>query len=378
MINITSQDKLNYGWSQNTCNYKMVNTIQQVLDNFNIKRVDSQISDIMFPCAYDEIDKEINEFKPEENPNAKFFIIKDADQLIGKDLLWFNLVNHYGIYKASTIMPMSYILIHNDDMNRFKNDYNKNNLYILKKNIQRQEGLKITNDLNEILKGKDENYVIVQNLLQDPYIITDNLNNKVNNRKINMRFYILIVCNNNDMDVYVHNNGFMYYTPESFVKGSMDASSNITTGYIDRQVYDVNPLTQQDFRIYLDNPDRELNQFEKNIRNQNLIISQVVFQRIYDLFKNVFIAIYNKINKNSKITNKLTFQLFGADIAINNELMPSLMEINKGPDLGSKDKRDGDVKYKVVSDIFRIIKIIDDNEQNDFIHILSVKNGIIE
>jgi hypothetical protein len=158
----------------------------------------------------------------------------------------------------------------------------------------------------------------------------------------------------------------------------MDASSNITTGYIDRQVYDVNPLTQQDFRIYLDNPDRELNQFEKNIRNQNLIISQVVFQRIYDLFKNVFIAIYNKINKNSKITNKLTFQLFGADIAINNELMPSLMEINKGPDLGSKDKRDGDVKYKVVSDIFRIIKIIDDNEQNDFIHILSVKNGIIE
>jgi hypothetical protein len=378
MINIESQDKLNYGWGQNTCNYKMVNTIQQVLDDFNIKRVDNQISDIIFPCAYDEIDKEINEFKPEDNPNTKFFIIKDADQLIGKDLLWFNLVNYYGISKASTIMPMSYILIHNDDMNRFKNDYNKNNLYILKKNIQRQEGLKITNDLNEIFKGKDENYVIVQNLLQDPYIITDNLNNKVNNRKINMRFYILIVCNNSNMDVYVHNNGFMYYTSESFVKGSMDTSSNITTGYIDRQVYDVNPLTHQDFRKYLDDPNRQLNPYETNIRNQKLIISNIVFQRIYELFKDVFIAIYNKINKNSKITNKLSFQLFGADIAINEQLIPSLMEINKGPDLGSKDKRDGDVKYKVVSDIFRIIHIIDDNNLNDFIPILSIKNGIIE
>ena len=33
--------KLNIGWSQNTCNYKMVNTIQNVLDDFNIKRVDN-------------------------------------------------------------------------------------------------------------------------------------------------------------------------------------------------------------------------------------------------------------------------------------------------------------------------------------------------
>jgi hypothetical protein len=378
MINISEPEKINVGWSQNTCKYKMVNTIQRVLDDFNIKRVDNNISDIIFPCAYDEIDKEINEFKPEENPDAKYFIIKDADQLIGKDLLWHNLVNHYGIQKASTLMPMSYILNNNDDIARFKNDYNTNNLYILKKNIQRQEGLKITNNLDEIIKGKDENYVVVQNLLQDPYIITDNLNNKINNRKINMRFYILVVCKNKDMDVYVHNNGFMYYTPESFIKGSMDTSSNITTGYIDRKVYDVNPLTQQDFREYLDNPKRQLNQYETNLRNQNLIISQVVFNRIYELIKDVFIAIFGKINVNSKITDKLSFQLFGADIATNDKLESCMIECNKGPDLGSKDARDGDVKYKVVSDIFRIIKVIDDNDKNDFRHVLSIKEGTIE
>jgi hypothetical protein len=374
--NINSK-KTNYGWSQNVCNYKMTNTIQQVLDDYNIKRVDNHLSDIIFPCTYDEINKEIDEFKPNENPNAKFFIIKDADQIIGKDLLWFNLVNYYGILKASSIMPMSYILINPDDINRFKKDFNKNNLYILKKNIQRQEGLKITNNLDEILDAKKDNYVIVQKLLQDPYIISDNINNTINNRKINMRFYILVVCKYNNIYVYVHDNGFMYYTPESFIKGSLDMNSNITSGYIDRQVYDVNPLTHHDFIKYLDNSERQLNIYETHIRNQQLIISNVVFKRIYDLLRDVFIAVYNKINKNSKIFDKISFQLFGADIAINNQLIPSLMEINKGPDLGSKDKRDGDVKYKVVSDIFRTIHIINDNNTNNFIHILSINNGII-
>ena len=32
--------------------------------------------------------------------------------------------------------------------------YNKNDIYILKKNIQRKEGLKLTNNLDEILKCK--------------------------------------------------------------------------------------------------------------------------------------------------------------------------------------------------------------------------------
>ena len=76
MINIQTENKLNFGWSQNTCNYKMVNTMQKVLDDFNIQNVDNKKSDIIFPCAYDNINKEIDELKPEENPNAKFLLLK--------------------------------------------------------------------------------------------------------------------------------------------------------------------------------------------------------------------------------------------------------------------------------------------------------------
>ena len=42
----------------------------------------------------------------------------------------------------------------------------------------------------------------------------------------------------------------MYYTPKFFQPNSIDKDRNITTGYIDRQVYVENPLTTQDFRIF--------------------------------------------------------------------------------------------------------------------------------
>jgi len=110
----------------------------------------------------------------------------------------------------------------------------------MKKNIQRQEGLKISNSKHEILDGYKNGYVLVQELLQDPYLISG--------RKTNMRFYVLVVCKANNTDCYVHKDGFMYYTKVPFVKNSLDDAPNITTGYIDRQVYIDNPLTHYDLR----------------------------------------------------------------------------------------------------------------------------------
>ncbi len=54
-----------------------------------------------------------------------------------------------------------------------------------------------------------------------------------------------------------------------------------------------------------------------------------------------------------------SFQLFGADIAVNNKLEPLLIEINKGPSLDAKDERDKMVKMNVVTDIFALLNIID-------------------
>jgi hypothetical protein len=233
----------------------------------------------------------------------------------------------------------------------------------MKKNIQRQEGLMITNNLEEITKNKG-GYVLVQELLQNPYTIMG--------RKINLRVYVLVVCNKNKYEVYVYNDGFMYYTKDLFAKDSLEMGPNITTGYVDRWIYDVHPLTHQDFIEYLDK-DRKLTSVETMIGSSGKISTHVI-NCIHSLISDVFKAFYGLIgNKtDSKLYNVTSFQLFGVDVAIDNNLNAMIMEVNKGPDLGSKDGRDGDLKRGLILDIMRVVGAVNDNTPNKFIKLLNI------
>ena len=46
------------------------------------------------------------------------------------------------------------------------------------------------------------------------------------------------------------------------------------------------------------------------------------------------------------------------------------MEINKGPDMGAKDKRDSELKHNVVEDLLEIVGVINTGKKNGFIKIL--------
>jgi hypothetical protein len=357
-------------WNRNECKYMMNDTLSNVLNANNIKQSNDNW-DLFFPCGYDEINKEIEQLPVKEN--GKYFIIDNIDLMTAKEWLWLNVLKHHGITKTLTMMPQTYVLYHEQDMKRFNEDYNTSKIYIMKKNIQRQEGLKISNDKDEINNGYKKNgYVLAQELLQDPYMISK--------RKTNMRFYVLILCKQGDMEVYVYNDGFMYYTKDFFKKGDTSTETNITTGYIDRKIYEENPLTHKDFMVYLDKSERDLSIIEQHIRSQGLVLSQIVFHRIYALLVDIFFSFTGIICQMKKIYNNIKFQLFGVDIAVNDQLYPMCMEINKGPDMGAKDDRDSNLKHGVITDLMRIIKSVDENkftEPNGFIKILDVGNGVM-
>jgi hypothetical protein len=352
-------------WARNNCKYEMNSTLKKVLNDYNIKESDINISDLVLPCTYDNTEKEISELPvPNQNLNQKYFVFDGVDKFTAKDSLWENLLNYYSYDKTLKLVPVSYIINNKTDLQKLKNEHHSNKLYIMKKNIQRQEGLKITNDLSEIENSAKNDYVIVQELLQDPYLI--------DGRKINMRFYVLIICDTISTSVYVFNDGFMYYTKDKFVKNSLKEGPNITTGYIDRKVYEVNPLTHDDFKIYLDK-NRILTPAEQLIKNNNKKLSEIFFNKIYKLLHDVFLPYMGKICNDKKIYNNIKFQLFGVDVAINDQIEPMVMEINKGPDMGSKDERDGKVKYKCIRDILDKVGIITVND-NGFIKILDSIN----
>jgi len=305
--------------------------------------------------------KEVKEVAIESSDaDKRVFMIDGADEITSKNYLWDNLREAYGLDEARKLMPNTYVLFKKDDLDRLRREYNKNLIYIAKKNIQRQRGLLITKDANILFEGSKKGYVVAQELLQNPYL--------VGGRKINLRVYVAVFCRNGEVSCHAFNDGFMYYTRELFRKDCTEDGPNITTGYIDRKVYEENPLTHADFRIHLDDPNRELTEPELDVRNRGEKISDIVFSNIYELMRKVMMSSKNKLCSDGKLRNQISFQLFGADVAVNNKLGAEIIEINKGPDLGYKDERDGSLKKKVIYDIFSMLKIVPEKD-NGFVEL---------
>jgi Tubulin-tyrosine ligase family len=349
--NQNKNKNMNIKWNRNKCPYILGKTYENIFNKYNIQKNNDDWN-LYLPCNYDHPKIELEKMPIVKD--AKYFMIDNGDKMVAKNLLWQYVSQHYGIDKAKTMLPSSYILSKNEELARFNKEYDQNKLYIMKRNTQRQTGLKITNNKDEIMNGKNLKYVIVQELLQDPYTI--------NGRKLDMRFYVLVICKDNQFSVYVHNEGFAYYTKVPYKKGSPDKDINITTGYIDREVYEKNPLTHGDMRKYLDEPNRYLSQVEKNIKSRGLNISQVFFQRIHTLIRDVLKAYTGHICTSDKFSNNICFQLFGFDVAVSDQLNPMILEINKGPDMSSKDERDSKIKHIVVRDIMRLVEFINEDD----------------
>jgi hypothetical protein len=347
------------------CSYIKKGCFYEALQKNNFKKTDNILeASLIMPCTYETTDKEIEDIKKKnisENINGKnvrIFMLKNTDYLVSKIVLWLIIKYHFGKEDATNLMPYTWNLNNKDDINDFKNKFIKGKLYIIKNNTQRQEGLVILDDLEKIINSNNK-YLLVQELLQDPYLI--------NGRKINLRVYCLFIKDKKgNTRVSIYNDGFMYYTPDLFEKNTKEFSKNITTGYVDRKIYEENPLTHEDFRAYLDS-NRNLSEIENNVRNvKNIKISEYIFTQINGLLKAVF-NIYLDILSIDNLG--IGFQLYGADIAINDKLNPSLMEINKGPDLSAKDIRDRNLKLKLSEDILKSVGLLP-NENNNFITVI--------
>ena len=160
--------------------------------------------DLYFPCGYNYIENELNGLDNTKS-SQKIFGITGCDSIVAKDTLWKLLKKYFG-NNANKYSPKTYLVHDKDDINLFKNEFALDKKYILKKNIQRQEGIYISNNKNDILKkiNDDRTYVVIQELLTNPFLL--------NERKINLRVYLLVICNKGNVKVYYHKNGFLYYT----------------------------------------------------------------------------------------------------------------------------------------------------------------------
>jgi Tubulin-tyrosine ligase family len=378
-------------WNRSpTCKAYMNSTTYDCLKDNLIEQTDNpDEADIIFPCGYNNVENEIRSLphissdKKEREPKV-VFIIEGADEMTGKDKFWRNVVKHRGIEKGVELCPRTYILVgmeSSTDRERLKKDHTDGKLYIMKKNVQRQNGLRITSSLEEIIDNKD-GYIIAQELLQNSYLI--------NGRKINLRVYVVVVCHQNQKTVFVFDEGFMYYTKKSFELGDQSRDNHITTGYIDRDVYIHNPLTLTELKKYLDLPEGEsyhlksqpriLSDLEKSIRSNGVRVSDTVFSRIDNLIRETFecfkdcscMSVIRNSHTENPIYSDYAVEIFGADVAIDENLKPQIMEINKGPDLNPKDDKDSQIKKALVNSVFGLMGLSDNDQGKDLRMVLKM------
>ena len=318
--------------------------VKYALEKRNLKKVDDNTWDYYLPCGYTKCEKNVREFKNEKT-GKMIFMIDGCDWIASKVSLWNVIKENFGRF-SSEIMPQTFVLSSDKDIEEFKKFYkkkkseNKNCKFILKNYKQRQEGLKLENNLSNILNSVKDGFKLVQDFLENPYLISG--------RKVNLRYYLLISCKDDKLKGWVYKDGFVYYTPKPFKKNSMDFKETITTGYIDRKIYETNPLTVEDFRKHLGT--EKAKKYDEEVNTK---------------LKSIMISLKNRICIEKDLKHHLKFQYFGADIAPDENLNCTIMEINKGPDIGFKDERDGNVKKNMIHDIF---KVIDPKDEEDKKH----------
>ncbi len=337
----------NFGNFISACD-RLPRAVNNALEKNNINQGDEKDWEYYIPCAYTYCEKNILKFE-DVDTGKKLFMLDGCDWIASKVAIWSLIKNEFG-HKANEIMPETFILSDRLDNERFKKYYqhkksiNPRHKFIVKNFKQRQKGLKLLNNLSEINDSIRKDYKVIQDYLENPYTI--------NGHKINLRYYLLITCYQSRINGYIFNDGFLYYTPKVFEKFSTDEDRNITTGYIDRKIYEENPLTIKDFEEYLG--DSRSKEFNNEINKKFSLIMK---------------ALSKKICSNRNLDKHFKFQVFGADIAPDEDLKVTLMEINKGPDLGFKDGRDGDLKKSMVQDLFKISESKGDHSNTRFINI---------
>ena len=330
------------------CDIKRMGKItNEIFEENNIVK-DNENWNVYVPCGYNHIEKELLTIKNRNNNNKLYiFGINGCDSIVSKNKIWDSLVNCFGRNEAAKYMPESFVLHKANDMELFRKKFNPNNIYILKKNVQRKEGLKLTSNLKVILNSVLDNYRIVQVYLKNLYL--------VNKRKVNLRIYLLIVIGNGYKTFYISNMGKCIYTRKEYNDNNMDFESNITSYNLDMNVYKNNPRSFDELFIYLD----------KKSKNS----SQILSNNIYKLMTNVSKCLSNNIYQSNNIKNNVCFQLFGADVIFDNNYNAYLLELNKGPDMIPRDDIDKLMKKRVQSDMFKIVGILPNNNNNVFLEI---------
>ena len=343
---------------------------------------------LYFPCGYRMIPHQLQMLYKKYKEIGRIPPFKwiggiiGTDRIISKSGLWKEIMKYYiDREEMESWLPKTYVLSSvrdkieffgryqysdNNGINRDNRDNHDNIKFILKKNIQRKEGIHIHEGLftNEDWdKYNNEGYVVIQEMIERV--------GRVNGRKVNLRVYMLVTSRKAKVRVYYHQMGKCLYTKGKVAGDIGGESQDIMENYITSynwdnnveemdQLYEENPHTWNDLKRYIDKTCISRGREDVG-RSMEMKVIKII-KRIKRIMRRVSIT----PSEWWKITQ---YQLFGLDFIFDEEWNPYLLEINKGPDMEYKCNKDVMIKRRVYEDIYRTLDIIPSLEESLYVEV---------
>lgn len=343
---ITPSHNMLYQKTYYKCNTKHNPPTQNILNANNFTRQhtlsSTQQPDLYIPCGYSNAELELFKLQREHVTQTKIFAISGCDILAGKDTLWQTLEKVYSRDGAKLLMPETYLTKSANDLDLCERFYHPENIYILKKNIQRKEGILILDNLMNILATvkRDPRYVIIQHYITNPFLIQK--------RKLNIRLYIAVVCTlSSGVKAYLYTQGKCIYTNQEYDHNNIaNSEAHLTSLNLDAQIYNHLPET-----------------FTELQNTIGQVAYNFIWQKIIYKIKQIFFAIQKEKAICQDIKGTLNFQLFGVDVMLDDTLEPWILEFNKGPDMSYKTPKDEKLKKNLYQDLFCLVDLVNDKEK---------------
>ncbi|CAH1408056.1 unnamed protein product [Nezara viridula] len=279
--------------------------------------------------------------------NQKLNHFPGTFQIGRKDRLWRNLQRHMSKHgkKEFGFMPRTYVLPQDIKSLRASWDKQDNTRWIVKPPASaRGSGIKVVNKWVDIPKKIP---LIVQKYISNPYLINGN--------KFDLRLYVL-VTSFDPLRIYIYDNGLVRFASARYT----DDLKTLNDRYIHLTNYSINKFSQS----YSLNEDagactghkwtlRSLWSFLDGTINIDALWSSLI-----DLVIKTMISGENPISQMSRVnltSRYCSYELFGVDVLLDENLKPWLLEVNISPSLHSGSTLDTAVKGPLVTNIFNLV-----------------------
>jgi hypothetical protein len=300
--------------------------VKDVFDKYNIKYTKSDNWDIYLPCK-GKI--------PNNIPTGGRIGYLEEPWTIGdRSNLWTTLISFGGRDYAKSVMPTTYRLP--KDLHLLKKEYVRQ-LYFLKSHKQRQEGLKLTVDLNEMLQARDKGYIQAQ----------VNITNALTYQgyKLNFRIYLLTICNyhnNVTRNYYLFHDGIVSYASKLLAGNESNFEAIVASGYTAKEHY------KKGFPVLISQLEKQFPPGRMNkIWNEIIYRSQLLVR-----------ALNSKICQQNRLPHRTHFQIFGLDYMFNEDYRAYLLEANAGPGMDPFSAKDKEMRMEVYQGIYQILDVL--------------------